>query len=318
MKRIWSIVGLVVVVILAIFFLKEQRVQLDESGKLRVVTTFVPLYLFTVNVAGDDVEVGILLQSGVGPHDYAPSPEDIVKIAEADLVIKQGGIDDWVDELVAAAGRPDLEVLEAGEGILPHTGAPISSPDGARPPRSPRLSLKQPEANDPHRWLDPFLVVTEVERIRNSLMIADPKNSGAYARRAEEYILKLLNLDREIRGLLAPLSEREFVSFHSAFRYFAYEYELVELATIQEVPGAEPTPRELTRLADKVKAQNVRVIFSEPQFSPKIVESLSRDYGLQIVQLDPLETGELRPDYYEEVMRENARAIADALAPPSL
>ncbi len=296
------------------FFVFRGAREAQEPMKLSIVTTFLPLYVFTVNVVGDSAVVENLLPQGVGPHEYAFTPSDLVKIAEADVVVKHGrGIDDWLDESIAAVGRADLTVIVASEGIEPHTGAPRVSPEGNYTPPAPRMLLTKPDPSDPHIWLDPFLVVREVERIRDGLMAADPAHASQYARNAEEYLLKLLALDTDIRLKLANLSEREFVSFHPAFRYFAYEYELREVAVIEETPGEEPTPAELQRIVDDIRRAGVKVIFSEPQFSPKLVEILAQDYGLKLVELDPLETGELHPDYYEAVMRKNADAIADAL-----
>lgn len=315
MRRGAIIITVFILAVVGLFLMRSSgiRESAPTGDRLKVVTTFAPLYVFAKNVAGDAVLVDNLLPSGVGPHEYAPTPSDLARLADADVIIKQGGIDDWVDTLISATERNNRQIVVAGSGIPPHTGRPSMTPDGSPLVTSPRLPLIKPTTDDPHRWLDPFLAVTEVERIRDGLMTARPTHRDRYARNAEIYLLKLLDLDREIRAMLEPLTQREFVTFHPAFRYFAYEYELVEVASIEEVPGEEPSPAELARLADEVQQRGVRVIFSEPQFSPRIVETLARDYGLRIVELDPLETGELRADYYEEVMRKNAQAIVEAL-----
>lgn len=304
-----------VLALLGLFLMSSERSPKvpRDTKRLSVVTTFVPLYVFTKNVAGSAASVENLLPGGVGPHEYAPTPSDVARLGKADVIIKQGGIDDWVDILIMATTGKDRRIIVAGSGIAPHTGPPGITLNGQTVVSSPTLPLVKPTSDDPHVWLDPFLAVREVERIRDGLMAADPTRREVYARNAEVYMLQLLELDHEIRGALGPLTEREFVTFHPAFRYFAYEYELVEVAAIEEVPGEEPSPAQLVRLADEVKKRGVRVIFSEPQFSPRIVETLARDYGLRIATLDPLETGELRADYYEEVMRKNAQAIVEAL-----
>lgn len=296
------------------FFVFRGAREIRPTEKLQVVTTFLPMYVFAKNVAGDLADVENLLPRGAAPHDYAFEPSDILKVAKADVVIKNGrGIDDWLDAAVSAAGRADLRVITASDGIEPHTGSAGFSPQADFEAPAPKLPLQKPDPKDSHVWLDPFLAIKEVENIRNSLMAADPANANGYARNAEEYLLKLLALDTEIRQDLAKLSKREFVAFHSAFRYFAYEYELREVAVIEEFPGKDPTPAELAKLAKDIEKYNVKVIFSEPQFSPKIVETLARDYGLRIAQLDPFETGDLDVRYYEEVMRKNVQTIVEAL-----
>lgn len=303
MKMRFFIIGIVILVVLgALWWFTIPQEDETEDDRLQVVTTFAPLYIFAANVARDAAHVENLLPSGVGPHDYSFSPRDVAKIADADVVIKQGrGIDDWVDEVIRAAGKTDIKVIVASDGIEAHTGTPdIAS------------SLVRPDVDDPHSWLDPFLVAQEVENIRDGLMAEDPGSSEIYARNAEEYILKLLELDSEIHTAFRDLLERNFVSFHPAFRYFAYEYGLREVGVIEEIPGREPTPQELARLIEDVRRAGVKVIFSEPQFSPKIVELLHRDYNLEIAELDPLETGEFRVDYYEKVIRKNIATLVSA------
>lgn len=301
------------VVALMFFYSRGGKVsEEDIRGRLRIVTTFTPLYIFTKNIVGDAASVENLLSEGVGPHDYSFTPADVRKIANADVMIKQGrGLDDWVDEVIRAAGRNDLVVIVASEGLEPHRGLD-DWVDEVIWIQAPELSLVRPTPDDPHLWLDPFLAAQEVERIRDGLMALDPANRDTYALLAERYILKLLGLDREIRAALADIPRRDFVAFHPAFRYFAYEYGLREVGVIEEVPGEKPSPQELTRLVDVARRADVRVVFSEPQFSPKIVELLARDYGLRIAELDPLETGEFRLDYYEEIMRKNLAILIAA------
>lgn len=314
-----SLVLIIIALGLAGFFVFRGARELGRppSLKLHIVTTFIPMYIFTKNITRDLAEVENLLPRGVGPHDYAFTPSDVTKVARADLIVKHGrGIDDWVGEVIRAAGRNDLTVIVASEGIEPHTGPPGFSPeDGSVVPAAP-APLVKPDPEDPHIWIDPFLAVAEVERIRDGLMARDPAQAGEYARNAETYLLRLLTLDGEIREAFRALPRRDFVAFHPAFRYFAYEYELREVAAIEEIPGEAPSPAALARIADEVERTGVNVIFSEPQFLPQIVETLARDYGLRVAELDPLETGETRPDYYEEVMRLNVQAIVNALGSP--
>lgn len=337
-------IGLIVLIGTVAFISLTPRTgepERGDGGKLHIVTTFAPLFIFTANIVGDTAQIENLLPSGVGPHDYSFTPADVVKIANADVVIKQGrGLDDWVDEVIRAVGRENLTIIVASEGIEPHTGTSAFDPSGGsvemttnspgvavssrqRSTRPPALGsqavdflvqsdLVRPDSDDPHLWLDPFLAMQEVERIRDGLMIADPQHRDIYAREAERYLLDLLALDREIRAVLADLPKHDFVAFHPAFRYFAYEYGLREVGVIEEVPGEEPSPQELVRLVEDVRRARVEVIFSEPQFSPKIVELLARDYGLRIAELDPLETGEFRRDYYEEIIRKNVATLVRA------
>lgn len=313
-KSLIFVFAVIFLIIVGGFFLFQKDVQKEGSGDgLQVVTTFTPLYIFTKNITHEIADVQNLLPSGVGPHDYSFTPSDVVKLSNADVVVKQGrGLDDWVNDAIKAAGRNDILVIDASKGIEPHTGPTGITLDNGLISENPHGPLVKPTPEDPHIWIDPFLAIGEVENIRNGLMSIDEENAVNYAKNAEEYLLKLLMLDEEIRNVLDDLSNRDFVTFHPAFRYFAYEYGLREVAVIEDVPGKEITPGDLMKLVNSVKSAAVSVIFSEPQFSPRIVETLANDYGLRIVELDPLETGELDPSYYELVTRNNVQAIVDS------
>lgn len=292
---------------------KQEQPLVRDPNKLQVVTTFAPLYIFTKNIVGDHAEVHNLLSRGVGPHDYSFTPSDVKTIAEADVLIKQGRhLDEWVDEVVAAAGSIDLAVIIAGEDIEPHTGSISLDINEGQISAAPEVPLVRPDPEDSHLWIDPFLAIKEVENIRDGLMRADPARATEYALGAEEYLLRLLALDQEVRSALNDLPKRDFVSFHPAFRYFAYEYGLREVAVIEKTPGEEPTPQGLIRIIEQVQESEAKVIFIEPQFSPKIAKILAQDYGLRLAELDPLETGELREDYYEEVTRKNVQTIIES------
>lgn len=317
MKKTSSVIILFIIIIGAVlgatFFLKSRQ-PTNSPQKLNVVTAFLPIYVFTKNITGDLANVENLLPPNIGPHDYSPTPQDIVKVASADIIIKHGrGIDNWLNSITVAAQKPESIIVNASEGIEPHTGPIGFNIEGGPTPSRANIPLVRPDPEDPHTWLDPFLAIKEVENIRDALMEKNPANRDDYAKNAEVYILKLLALDGAIRDALANLPRRDFVAFHPAFRYFAYEYGLREVAVIEETPGREPTPAELTQIIDTIRQYNVRTVFGEPQFSPKIIETLASDYNLFIVQIDPLETGELRADYYEEVMRRNMEAVSEAL-----
>jgi ABC-type Zn uptake system ZnuABC Zn-binding protein ZnuA len=261
------------------------------EGKLRVITTIAPLYSFAKNVAGNYAEVDNLLPSGAGPHDYSLSPEDVMKMSKARVIIENGvGLETWLDKVTARkAGVSKQIVVDSSRGV------DIIS-------------------NDPHIWLSPRNALIQVRNIRDAFVKADPANAEQYAKNAEAYMKRLERLDRDITQITASLKRKEFVSLHSAFLYFARDYGLRQAAVIQELPEREPTPRHIAEVMSAIKANNIRVIFSEPGVPHKVVQTIAGDLNLQVYSLNTLETGDLYPEWYETRMRANLEILKTAMS----
>ncbi|MBI5409925.1 MAG: zinc ABC transporter substrate-binding protein [Nitrospirae bacterium] len=277
-------------------FKKYESSKKDElparDDKLRVLTTIAPLYSLTKNVTGDAAHVENLLPSGAGPHEYSLSPEDVMKIAQARVLIKNGvGLETWLDKLMAE------QLAHAAEKPLI-----VDS--------SPAVEVID---NDPHIWLSPKNAVIQVKNIRDALVRADAGNKEVYTKNADKYIKHLEALDKEISGEVGSWKKREFVSFHSAFRYLARDYGLKQAAVIQEFPEKEPTPKHIADVINTIREKDIKVIFSEPRVSHKIVEAIARDLRLNVYSLDTLETGALYPEWYEVRMRANLEVLKMAL-----
>jgi len=260
-----------------------------DAKKIRVLTTIAPLYSFTMSVAGDHAIVENLLPSGVGPHEYSMSPEDVIKISKAAVLVKNGvGLENWLNKLTLQDKSVSQAFVDSSSGV--------------------KLI-----DNDPHIWLSPGNVIIQVRNIRDALMKADPVNAESYVKNAEDYIKRLELLDREISKITGRFRKKEFVSLHSAFSYFARDYGLMQVAVIQEFPEKEPTPRHIADVIRAIKENNIRVIFSEPRISHKVVDALAKDLNLQVYNLDTLETGALYPEWYEVRMRANLEVLKMAM-----
>jgi ABC-type Zn uptake system ZnuABC Zn-binding protein ZnuA len=264
------------------------------NKKLTILTTIAPLYSFAKNIAGDTASVENLLPSGTDPHEYSLSPGDLMKITQAQIIIKNGiGLETWLDKLISdqssASGRKPI-VVDSSSSINVING-------------------------DPHIWLSPRNAVIQVKNISEALIKADPVNSTIYRKNAADYQKRLENLDREIMDIIGKLEKKEFVPLHSAFLYFARDYGLRQAAVIQEFPDKEPAPGHIADVINIIRANNIKFIFSEPGVSNKIVEMLARDLRLQVYRLDTIETGALSPEFYEEKMRANLEAFKIALNP---
>ncbi len=295
----YATAGFFGVLILAALVLSFRRDILTPEGaeapetreRLRVVATFFPLYDFARAVGGEEIELTILFTQTPEVASFAPL--DVQKINRADLVIKNGlGFEPVLDELIAASDNRDVAVADTSIGIQP---------------------LGADEGVDPHIWLNPINAAAQARAIRDALIARDPAHADTYTHNADAYIVQLASLDRDIENIVAGFARRDFVAFHSAFRSFAARYGLRPVAVIEEFPGKEPSPRYITEVIKIIRETGTKAIFSEPQFSPRIVEVIARDLGLTVYALDPIETGDPAQDSYLSLMRRNLETLKTAL-----
>jgi zinc/manganese transport system substrate-binding protein len=299
-----AVAAIITAVLLTAVFLsgcQSSGARLSAAGKkhdkLKVVTTFAPLYSLALNVAGDAAEVENLVPIGASIHTFQARPSDIRKISQADVLIKNGvGLETFLNGITDAAANPHLMVVD--------TSRSIKILDG---------DADEKASGDPHIWLSPKNAVKQVVTIRDALAKADPDNAGTYQRNTAFYIKKLERLDADITRSLAATKKKKYIVFHNAYRYFEREYDLRSAAAIEEFPGREPGPRYLKGVMDMIKNQGVGIVFIEPQFSPKIVDTLKQDFTIYVGVLDP--TGnKLSKDGYEENLRRNLKSLEEAFS----
>ena len=279
----------------------------EPAPKLRVLTSFLPVYCFTANIAGDLAEVENLLAANASPHNYQFAPRDLRKLSGAQLFVINGlGMEDWLAKAMKAAkGSRTATVVEAFAGVpkerliteLPHIHLPGEH------------GHHHHDGPNPHLWLDPTLAAHAVTNILAALQKADPKNAAGYAANAARYVERLHVLDRDLAAALAPAKGYRIVTYHHAFPYFTRRYGLDLIGVIEEVPDVEPSPKYLAALLKVMREKDVKAIFTEPQFSPKLAARISRDAKVPVAELDTLETGPLKPTAYEEGLRRNLNTL---------
>lgn len=276
------------------------------DATVRVVATIFPVADMVRQVGKDAVEVVTLLPPGASPHTFEPTPAQIREIAHARLFICVGaGLDTWTTKLLAAqAGAITVVTLTDGLQLL---GAAGTSAAGT--------SAVGTHGGDPHVWLDPVLVRDHmVPAIVVGLSRVDPDGRAAFERAAGEFRAALTSLDADIRDTLAPLANRNYVAFHSAWRYFGQRYNLHEVAAVEAFPGKEPSAKEIAAIVEKARAARVRVVLIEPQFNPRVAQQIAREFGGQALVVDPIGGPDVPGrSHYTDLMRDNSRVFAEAL-----
>jgi ABC-type Zn uptake system ZnuABC Zn-binding protein ZnuA len=273
-----------------------------------VVTSVPIIYSLTANVAGDAVRLENLLPPGSSPHQVSFTPGQARLLHDADILVVNGaGLEPWVDDMVAASGNKTLRVLVASKGLeFLRPGEPVPIPG------SKSDQTEEPTNVDPHVWLDPANARRMVTTIAEGLAQGDPADADAFRQRAVAYDTRLQTLDTEIRAALQGVPNRRFISFHSAFQYYARAFGLEQAAVIEEFPGKEPSPQYLAGLVRLVKESGVTAVFSEPQFSPRPADALAREAGVTVYEVDP-EGAVLAASLYEDLMRANTATFVKAL-----
>lgn len=270
-----------------------------DDGNLKIVTSFFPIYLDTINITRgvQGVEVVNLTPPQTGClHDYQLTPEDMKILEDADILVVNGlGMESFLDKVIEA--HPDLKIIDASdtEGIVPimENGVP-----------------------NPHVWLSINYSIKQVKNISNKLRELDPERADIYKRNTAEYVDELNTLLDEMQISMSMLPNKDIVTFHEAFPYFAKDMGLNVVAVIEREPGTEPTPQELAETIEKINALPVKIIFTEPQYSPKAAETIARETGAKIFELDPIVTGEAKPENllnYPDRMLSNTMTLIKAL-----
>ncbi|EAW39331.1 metal ABC transporter solute-binding protein, Zn/Mn family [Lyngbya sp. PCC 8106] len=272
----------------------------QNTRSTKVVATFLPMYLFTKAVSGSSQEVEILVPPNVTAHEYQASPSDARKLAQAEILVKNGlGMETFLSGLVANAGNPQLKQIDASQGI-----EPLKEEDHDH---GHSHGHSHAEGN-PHVWLDPILAQKQVANIREGLIAVDPKNAQTYRANAEAYIKQLQELDQEFKSRLGSVKDCKFIAFHDAYPYLARRYGIQQMAVL-DLPDDSISPRDIQRVMAAVKEYQVQALLSEPGVNDSRLQQISNDVGLPVKTLDPIETGSLDPQYYFTAMRKNLNTL---------
>ncbi len=264
-----------------------------EPRPLSVVASFYPLAEWAAVVGGERITVENLTPAGGEPHDFEPTPGDLRRLRQADVV------------------------LTLGAGFQPAVDQALARPAGAQTRVVVTAGLRLRQLDDPHAWLDPLLAKEIVANIAAALAHADPSGQATYEANARAYAAKLDALHAKYEQTLATCTRRDLITSHAAFGHLAARYGLEQEAISGISPEAEPTPGRLAALVNLVKARDVRYIFTETLVSPRVAETLARETGATTLVLNPIEgltQAELaQGKNYLSVMDENLRNLAIGL-----
>jgi ABC-type Zn uptake system ZnuABC Zn-binding protein ZnuA len=264
-----------------------------------ILTSTTILADITRNIAGDHFQVDSLLPIGVDPHSYQATPQDLAKISNSKLLIVNGDkYEQFLTPLLENAGGKKTVVV-ASAGITPRTDAQ--------------------HGMDPHMWLDPNLVITYAQNIRDALINIDPAGEATYKSNADSYIAKLKELDAWISQQInqIPVEKRLLVTNHEAFGYFAQRYGFKVVGTVIESfsSDASPSAGQLAALIDQIKLSQAPAIFLDASDNSVLAQQIADETGVRVVtdlHLESLTNGAPATTYID-MMKDNVSKIVDAL-----
>ncbi|MEG0441968.1 MAG: metal ABC transporter substrate-binding protein [Oscillospiraceae bacterium] len=263
-----------------------------DDGKLHILATTYPVYLFTTAVTDgvEGVQVDLLVNEQVSClHNYTLTVTDMKAIENADVVMMSGvGLEDFMSDALA---QSDATAVVCSEKIALLTLGTVGS--------------------DPHIWMDPNRAVTMTENIKNALVTADSGNAPAY----EANFTAAKTAVTEWLAAAPAVSGGSLITFHDGFQYFSEAFHLTLLKSIEEEEGAETSAAEIREIVALIGEHQVPAIFTEQNGSTATADAISRECGVKVAQLNMIMSGEgtgMAP--YLTAMDENIKTIAEALA----
>jgi zinc transport system substrate-binding protein len=233
---------------------------------LNVTVSILPQKYFVERIGGDLVNISVMVQPGESPATYEPKPEQMTALSNTDAYISIGVPFEkaWLEKFQAA--NSSMKMVDTTQRIDRK-----ATPDGGF---------------DPHIWLSPSLVKIQSETIYSALAALDPANKGVYKANLNAFISDIEKLDANIRAKLEKTEIKKFIVFHPAWGYFAQDYGL-EMIPV-EVGGQEPSAQELAALIEQAKAENIKVVFAQPEFSQEDAETIAQEIGGEVILIGPL------------------------------
>jgi zinc transport system substrate-binding protein len=270
--------------------------SINGQKYITIATSFYPIYIMAINVAKDipDVKVMDMTKPTTGClHDYSLTPDDMKNLEEAQyFVINGAGMESYIDKVINQL--PDLKIIDSSKQI-------------------PLIKGTGNEGDNPHLWVSISNAIAQVKNIGEQLSVLDPKNASKYKTNTATYVKKLEIERDKMHKALDGVKNRDIITFHEAFPYFAKEFNLNIVGVMEREPGSEPSARDLSDIISTIKRLKVKALFAEPQYPATAAETIATETGSKIYTLDPAVSGPMNPDAYINIMETNLKVLKEAL-----
>jgi len=279
------------------------------ADKLIVFVSILPQKYFVQQISKDLVDVCVMVLPGASPAIYEPKPKQMATLSRADIYFSIGVPFEkvWLRKITAV--NPSMKIIHTDRGIhkIPMTpvhdhgnkehhdqkrpyheegGNPGKAGDHIEGRNGQNEGHPDHGALDPHIWLSPPLVKKQASTIMETLIEVDPDNAREYQSNYDTFISEIDKLDMELKNIFADRQNLQFMVFHPSWGYFARTYGLIQVPV--EIEGKDPKPAQLQTLIETARAQRIKVVFVQPQFSSRSARQIAREIGGQVVTADSL------------------------------
>lgn len=314
-KKLIAIFGIMLAIIIGTTLITATtRKKEDKKENLTIVTSFYPMYILAKNLTvGTNIDVVNLTEYKTGClHDYQLTTADMKKLENADIFIMNGGgMESFIEEIIKS--YPDLSIINASEGIefLTAQGHNHGEED---------IENQEGEATDVHKeeynahvWLNTNYYLKEIQNVQEGLVKFDRENAKTYEANSMEYSSKIENLKKDIEATLADVKGKKVVIFHDSFAYLAQELGLEVIHTVNLDGETALSAGDIREVIDEVNDNQVKVLFTEEQYSTSIAENIASETGAKVYVIDSLVTGDMDKDSYINGMKQNLEVLKQAL-----
>ena len=280
------------------------------TGKIQVLATFSILADITREIGGERVQVDSLVAANQDAHVFAPTPQDVKKLTQAQVLVSNGlGFEGWLERL-AQSGQFKGERIVATDGIQA-----LPKPNHGEMEHDHDHSTQF----DPHAWHDPIIVQTiYVRNIVAGLSQADPAGADYYQKRGQAYSAQIaqltVNIQKEVANI--PSEQRKVVTSHDAFNYFAHAFGITFLAPQGVSTESESSAKAIAQLSTQIKNEHIKALFFENISNPKMMQQLTQETGVKIggkLYSDALSNADEPASTYLKMMEYNANTLVDGM-----
>jgi len=249
----------------------------DTSNMVSV--SILPQKYFVEQIAGNLVQVNVLVPPGSSPHNYEVLPSQMKDLSKSKVWLQVGllTLEDALKDKLSDINK-NLVIVNSSEGIIPIAGIEHEE-EG--------YEHSANEAFDPHIWLAPADVKIMAKNTLNALKFGFPQHLSAFDENYTRFIARIDSVSAIIDQKLAPMKNRNILIFHPALAYYARQFNLSQIAL--EFDGKEPSPKHMKEIVDLAHEQNIHVIFIQKEFDPAFAQQLSREIEGKVVIIDPLD-----------------------------
>ncbi len=258
-------------------------------AKINTIVSIVPQKSFVEAIGGDLVNVSVMVLPGNSPHSYEPKPSQMKELNDAKLYFAIGVEFEnaWLKRF--ANQNKNMIIIDTSKGIEKIAMTEHHHDEDGDDHKGHKHDDHDHEATskDPHVWTSPSNIRVIAKNTLDALVNADSSNKATYEANYQALMQKINSVDNEIRNILKNTpKDSKFMVFHPAWGYFAHEYGLIQIAV--EVEGKEPKPSALAQLIKEAKEENIKAIFTQPEFSDKSAKIIADELKIKVIKVSPL------------------------------